>query len=45
MCLVETMKINYVRCNQAAFVSKNIEKAIAARARLLNEFRQGRTKL
>ena len=37
------LKEKHVRCNQAAFVNKNLRKAIMVRSRLLNKFRQERT--
>ena len=32
------LKEKHVRCNQAAFVNKNLRKAIMIRSRLLNKF-------
>ena len=37
------LKEKYVRRNQAAFVNKNLRKAIMTRSKLLNKFRQKRT--
>ena len=37
------LREKYIRCNQAAFVNKNLRKAIMTRSRLLNKFRQDRT--
>ena len=37
------LKENHVRCNQAAFVNKNLRNAIMTRSRLLNKFWQDRT--
>ena len=37
------LKEKHVRCNQAAFVNKNLRKASMTRSRLLNKFRQERT--
>ena len=40
----EPSKEKHVRCKQVAFVNKNLRKVIMARSRLLNKFRQERTK-
>ena len=37
------LREKHIRCNQAAFVNKNLRKAIMTRSRLLNKFRQERT--
>ena len=37
------LKGKHISCNQAAFVNKDLKKAIMTRSRLLNKFRQERT--
>ena len=37
------LKEKHVRCNQAAFLNKNLRRATMTRSRLLNKFRQERT--
>ena len=37
-----SLKEKHIRCNQAAFVNKNLSKAIMTMPRLLNKLRQGR---
>ena len=37
------LREKHIRCNQAAFVNKNLRKAIITSSRLLNKFRQDRT--
>ena len=41
---IAQLKEKHVRCNQAAFANKSLRKAIMTSSRLLNKFRQERTR-